>query len=124
MSLKHIVVSATTAAALGLSGTLLAETAADAESKAAAEMAKDVGVAAEATQDVADVATEAAADVKAAEAAGAASPVDVEAAAEASEAANTAAAEMIEAKRMTEEAAKEAKTEAVLKDSEAMIQGE
>ena len=49
MSLRHIVVSATTAAALGLSGALLGETAADAAAKAAAEMAKDVGAAAEAT---------------------------------------------------------------------------
>jgi len=124
MSLRHILVSATTAAALGLPGGLLAESATDAEAKAATELAKDVGAASQATQGVADVATEAAADVNAAKAAGAASSMDTEAADLASEAVNSTAAEMIEAKMVTDEVAKEAKTDAVLQDSKDIIHSE
>ena len=123
MYLKNILVSATTAVALGLSGAALAETAADATAKAATEMAKDVGPAAGGTQGDGDVTTQAAADVNAAKAAGAASSMDAEAADVASEVTNEAAAEMIEAKMVTEEVAKEAKTDAVLEDSKTLIQG-
>ena len=105
MYLKHIHVSTATAVALSLSGAVLAESAADATAKAAGEMAKDVGAAAEVTQGAADVATEAAADVNAAKAAGKASSMDAEAADVASEVTNEAAAEMIEAKMVTEEVA-------------------
>lgn len=124
MNNKPLLLSVTAMLALGLSGTLLAETEADAAAKAAKQMAEDVGAAAEMTQGAADVVTEGAADVNAAKDAGLATSAEAEAADRMSEAVNAEAAEMMETKVIADEAAKEAATDAVLEDSKEMIEGD
>lgn len=123
MKTSQIIVSASTALAIGFSSALFAETPADAAAKAAKEMAKDVDAGAAMTQGVADAVTDAAADVNAAKDAGLATSEEAEAASRMSEAANTEAAEMMEAKIIADEAAKEAATDAVLEDSKELIEG-
>jgi hypothetical protein len=124
MYLKHILASSITAVAVGLAGVALAESQADAAAKAAAEMAADTKAGAAVTQEAADVAVEGAAGVTEAQAAGMATSTEAEEADVAAEGTSQMAADMMEAKGATEAAAKEAKTDAVLKDSEKLIHDE
>jgi hypothetical protein len=124
MSLKHTLTVSIAAAALGLAGPAPAETQSDITAETASTIASEVQVGAEASQEAANAAVETATAVNAAQAVGEASAKEAEAADVAAEEASLMASDMIEAKEVTEAAATEAKTDAVLDDSKEMIQGD